>query len=189
MNIFFLDDDPYLAATYYGDKHVGKMLIECCQMMSQALRNNDLLKLSHIGTVYAPTHERHPMTLWVSQAQATYRWTYEHAIALAQEWVHRYGKPHGSASMLTTLGVGLTAMPKGTGWRNPPRCIPDEYKADYEFHEKQRRQRPWAFGMDQPCHVVSYRDYYANDKRHLHTWTNRDKPRWLVDYIKPMVTA
>ena len=38
MNIFFLHDDPDQAARYYADKHVGKILIECCQMMSTSAR-------------------------------------------------------------------------------------------------------------------------------------------------------
>ena len=40
MNIFFLDDDPRQAARDLGDRHVGKMLLEACQMMSTAARAN-----------------------------------------------------------------------------------------------------------------------------------------------------
>lgn len=177
MNIFFLDDNPYQAAKYYGDKHVGKMLIECCQMMSQALRANGILDMPNIqiGEVYAPTHENHPMTLWVGQSQRNYLWVYEHATALADEWVHRYGKPHGSARLLPNLAVGLTAMPKGKGWRNPPRCIPDVYKLDYDKFVLDPRH-------DTSCHVASYRWYYAADKTLMHKWTRRDKPEWLVEF-------
>jgi hypothetical protein len=57
------------------------------------------------------------------------------------------------------------------GWRNPPRCIPDEYKVPYDEHRG-----------DMSCHVASYRWYYACDKRHLHRWTKREQPEWLVDY-------
>ena len=52
MNLFFLDAKPRIAATYLADKHVGKMLLEACQMMSTAARANGFeggyLSLIHI---------------------------------------------------------------------------------------------------------------------------------------------
>ena len=40
MNIFFLDKTPEKSAQYLCDKHVPKMLLESCQMLSTALRQN-----------------------------------------------------------------------------------------------------------------------------------------------------
>ena len=54
MNIFRLDDDPAVAAYFHCDKHVGKMLIESCQMLAAA---------QHLlgGTAsYKLTHQNHP---------------------------------------------------------------------------------------------------------------------------------
>ena len=34
MNIFVLDKDPYIAAQMMCDKHVVKMILEGCQMLS-----------------------------------------------------------------------------------------------------------------------------------------------------------
>ena len=36
MNLFFINQDPVMAAMDLADKHVVKMLLECCQMMSTA---------------------------------------------------------------------------------------------------------------------------------------------------------
>ena len=38
MNIFFLDKTPEKSAQYLCDKHIPKMLLESCQMLSTALR-------------------------------------------------------------------------------------------------------------------------------------------------------
>jgi hypothetical protein len=90
---------------------------------------------------------------------------------LAEEFKHRYGKDHASAQLLPSLGVALWKLMPRNGWRNPPRCIPDEYKVAYDEHR----------GAES-CHVASYRWYYAADKRHIHKWTKREKPEWLAEY-------
>jgi len=164
MNIFFLHDDPDQAARYYADKHVGKILIECCQMMSTSAR-----EYGFVGG-YGDTHVSHPMTLWVGASRSHYEWCWDHAVALADEWIKRYGKAHGSMQLLPSLGLASRLIPEN-GWRNPPRCIPDEYKLPYDEHHG-----------DTSCHVASYRWYYACDKRHLHKWTKREQPEWLADY-------
>lgn len=38
MNIFFLDVNPYIAAEYHCDRHVIKMILEGCQLLSTAHR-------------------------------------------------------------------------------------------------------------------------------------------------------
>ena len=162
MNIFFLHDEPDQAARYYADKHVGKILIECCQMMSTSAR-----EYGFVGG-YADTHVSHPMTLWVGASRSHYEWCWDHAVALADEWIHRYGKAPGSMQVLPSLGLASRLLPDN-GWCNPPRCIPDEYKVPYDEHRG-----------DTSCHVASYRWYYACDKRHLHKWTERERPAWLA---------
>lgn len=41
MNIFVLDRDPYIAASYHCDKHVVKMICEYAQLLSTAHRQLD----------------------------------------------------------------------------------------------------------------------------------------------------
>ena len=36
MNIFVLDENPYLAAQYHNNKHVVKMILETAQLLSTA---------------------------------------------------------------------------------------------------------------------------------------------------------
>ena len=48
MNIFVLDRDPIQAAKYMCDKHVVKMILESCQLLSTAHRVLDGTKIEAI---------------------------------------------------------------------------------------------------------------------------------------------
>lgn len=164
MNLFFLSDDPREAAKLMGDKHVGKMLLESAQMLFTAVRQH-----GYEGGGYKSAYEKHPMTEWVCQSYEHAEWVLDHAIALASEFRHRYGHGHKTSQMLPALSLAVhTFMPK-RGWRNPPRCMPNEYKVDFG-----------AWDGEHSCHVESYRRYYADGKKHLHTYTNRDVPDFLA---------
>ena len=41
MNLFYLDEDPWISAELHCDKHVVKMIIEYAQMLSTAHRMLD----------------------------------------------------------------------------------------------------------------------------------------------------
>tara|TARA_X000001036_G_scaffold426225_1_gene453363 strand:+ start:984 stop:1475 length:492 start_codon:yes stop_codon:yes gene_type:complete len=162
MNLFFIDDDPRIAATMLGDRHVGKMLLEACQMMSTAARNHGF------DGGYAKAYEHHPMTKWVSASKQHFQWAWDHALECGAEHERRFGTYHKSMLLLPTLSTAMHTVMPDVAWRNPPRCIPNEYKIHYDSWEG-----------DVPCHVQSYRDYYQVDKAHLHQWTNREVPSWI----------
>lgn len=162
MNLFFLHDDPRQAARDHADKHVGKMLLEACQMMSTAVRKHGF------DGGYASAYVNHPMTKWVGQSYEHADWTLTYATELAKEFVHRYGHSHKSTFLLPTLSMAIAEVMPSRGWRNPPRCMPNEYKIDYD-----------TYAGDVPCHVASYRDYYRDAKSHIHKWTNRPIPTWI----------
>jgi len=163
MNIFFVDNNPAQAARDLADKHVGKMLVESAQMLFTAVR-----KHGYTGGGYASAYENHPMTKWVAMSYWHAEWLLEHAIALAGEFQFRYGHPHKTQDMLPTLAAAVHKLMPDNGWSNPPRCIPDEFKIDYDTYEG-----------DVPCHVASYREYYRVGKAHLHKWTGRSAPEWV----------
>jgi hypothetical protein len=81
MNIFVLDRDAKKAAQMQCDKHVVKMIVETCQMLSAVMDNNysplysgnDNLKPSErFGTAgYPKAHIKHPCTMWTMQSKVT----------------------------------------------------------------------------------------------------------------------
>ena len=156
MNLFFVNKDPVMSAVDLADKHVVKMLLECCQMMSTAARRNGY----ESDNIYKTAYAKHPMTIWVGDSSPHYEWCWEHAVALSTEYKLRYNKTHKSSLLLPRLAVAMENIPDN-GWVDPPLCMPDEYKiGDY---------------------VESYREYYRKGKVHLHKWSNKFRPSWIDD--------
>lgn len=156
MNLFFLDRDPELAAQAQCDKHVCKMIIETAQMMSTA---HMLGSMFNVSGLYLPTHENHPSTVWVRSSPSAYRWTWHHLKALCEEYTHRYDRIHATQRKLLHR---LFAQPitEGSEWRDPPQCMPDEFKQDDT--------------------VEAYRAFYRGSKVSFARWTKRPTPRWMT---------
>lgn len=141
MNIFYLDKDPYKAASYFYDKHKVKMILESAQMLCTAHHvcgNPD-------DVPYRQAHLNHPSTVWARESRPNYFWLYEHMIALGQEYTKRYGKIHMT---IDKCRFALSFCPDGITseqFTEPPQCMPDEYKVP-------------------GCSITAYWNYYEQDK-------------------------
>ena len=141
MNIFYLDRDPYKAASHFYDKHKVKMILESAQMLCTAHHvygNPD-------DVPYRQAHLNHPSTIWARQSRRNYYWLYEHMIALGQEYTKRYGKIHMT---IDKCRFALSFCPDGITsvvFTEPPQCMPDEYKVP-------------------GCSITAYWNYYEQDK-------------------------
>jgi len=98
MNIFVTDLCPIKSAQVLPDKHIVKMPLETCQMLSIVASTKwghgfgDLPKLD--GTPYKTdkgAFRNHPCTIW---AQQRWSWLIRHGLALCDEYTYRYGKIH-----------------------------------------------------------------------------------------------
>jgi hypothetical protein len=164
MNIFYLHHMPAIAASMHCDKHVGKMLIESCQLLAAAHH--------HFGNgdkvTYRATHVNHPSAIWVRQSRLHYMWVSDLAKYLGREFKWRYGHGHKSHDVLMAELVdcpdamwGLPSL-----FTPPTLAMPDEYKSD--------------------DHIESYRRYYASKAATMPLVYNRGKteqPQWLRDLL------
>lgn len=162
MNIFFLHRLAPLAASAHCDKHVGKMLIESCQLLATAHHE---LGNGHAVT-YKPTHANHPCAIWVRQSRLHYDYVLDLAIYLAREFYRRYGKVHKSYTVLCAeLKLPPPALLKNKMlWIDPPQAMPDEFKG--------------------PDAVAAYRSYYASKSNVMAMVYYRGEqtmPHWLTD--------
>ncbi len=71
MNIFVLDTNPIIAASYHCDQHLHKMVLESAQMLSTAAHSF----FPHLkGHIYVPSYISHPCTKWVCSSLANMEW-------------------------------------------------------------------------------------------------------------------
>lgn len=160
MNIFFVDESPETAAQMMCDKHVVKMILETAQLLSTAHR---ILDDNTNEILYKATHKNHPSAVWVRESFLHYSWLYNHFTSLCDEYTHRYGKVHKTDTKLRKV---LRNYPQkfsiGTySWKEPPCCMPDDSKISSNT-------------------VDNYRQYYNTHKKHMHKWTNRNTPDWII---------
>ena len=95
MNIFYLHHNPYLAATYFYDKHKVKMILECAQMLCTAHHHYaELYEYDDSYIPYKKAHYNHPSTQWARENMQHYFWLYDYMMALGEEYTKRYNKKH-----------------------------------------------------------------------------------------------
>jgi len=161
VNIFVLDSNPYIAATMMCDKHVNKMIVESCQMLSTIhhLFGSNPTEI----TLYKKCFVNHPCTIWARKTSENYHWLAVHALSLCHEYHKRYGKVHKCKVMcewfvenfpkLITLGC-LTPFAQ---------AMPDKYKGDDA--------------------VLAYRNYYVGEKARFAKWKNGIIPEWFIQGV------
>ena len=106
MNIFVTDPCPRKSAVVLPDKHVVKMPLESCQMISiiyskwyfnwGEIHRKDGLPYSTQKGAF----RNHPCTQWAAKNHYNLAWLIQHGCALCTEYLHRYGKVHTCAKTL-----------------------------------------------------------------------------------------
>ncbi len=154
MNIFALSMDVKEAAEYHVDKHVVKMPLETAQMLCTNLN------LISIETPYLSVHKNHPCTIWARQSQHNFLWLCDLGEALCAEYTFRYKKIHKCESIINFCRKYYIYFPCDR-MTDFAMAMPDKYKCSNP--------------------ILAYRKFYNLDKRHLHSWTDRPTPRWIVN--------
>lgn len=177
MNIFYVDKDPSVAARALVDKHVVKMILESCQLLSTAHRVLD--GVEYIGqsksgrkakryrldgeldqVLYSATHINHPSAVWCRATSQNYIWLHVHLTTLLAEYYFRYGKNHACVPVSNALAQ-LPKNIKRSELTEIVPAMPDKYIVPGDP-------------------VASYRAYYNGEKRDLFKWTRRPKPDWVL---------
>ena len=156
MNIFVTNPDPHVSAKVLPDKHVVKMPLETCQMLSIVFSHwyydwgDDLVKKKD-GTPYKTSKgafSSHPCTIWANESLTNTWWLLKHGLALCAEYTHRYGKVH---SCQKTLEEAESIIPFSvpTTPTHFTRAMPDEYKHDtsidtFTAYKNYISSKPWA---------------------------------------------
>lgn len=174
MNIFYLNEDPKIAARDHADKHVVKMPLETAQLLCSAHRVLDGEKITFIANgrkktrwalqdfrddvLYNATHYNHPCAKWARASIENYNWLYNLFLELLKEYSYRYEKTHGCSKLIESL-------------KNPPNSIPEIPMTEIPL------AMPDYCKLDSP--VASYKNYYLSEKQHLLFWKKRVAPLWV----------
>lgn len=176
MNIFVLDNDAASSAIMMCDKHVVKMIVESCQLLSTAHHvidgketvvdtgkrkyNTFVCKKQNICKAAMINH---PCNIWARATKDNYIWLWRHAYALCKEYTRRYGKVHSMEAMLLNE---LYDAPKNI---------------------TKGKMTPFAQAMPEQYHdsnaVVAYRKYYINEKAKIAKWKYTSEPEWFKNKI------
>lgn len=161
MNIFHSDRSAIISAQNLDNKRVVKMILESTQMLCTAINE-------HGGKApYKSTHVNHPSNVWARQTRSNWIWLYEHAVALGQEYVMRYGKMHKCYDILKDIRELEHLIPDGplTTFAN---CAAHGGKG---ISFKHMNNVPEA-----------YRNYLVarwNTDKLVPKWGTRGMPKWL----------
>ena len=155
MNIFVTSPWPAESAICLPDKHVVKMPLECCQMLS-------IVASDKWGHGYGPLYKtdntpyrtekgafrNHPCTKWALDSIHNAYWLIKWGMNLCDEYAVRYGKIH---SCYNTLLGAYYLFPKGKITEVTPfaRAMPDEYKLDtsidtFTAYKMYIASKPWV---------------------------------------------
>ena len=156
MNIFVTSPWPAESAIALPDRHVTKMALECCQMLSIVASSKwghgygNLPKKD--GTLYQTekgAFRNHPCTIWANQSIHNARWLIEHGFYLCQEYSLRYGKTHACESAILRADE---IFPDGDSTLHTPfvRAMPDELKNNIRLtttdaYKIYLNTKPWVY--------------------------------------------
>lgn len=162
MNIFVVDLCPVKSAQSLPDKHVVKMSLEACQMISiiysswyfdwGTIPKADGLPYGTQRGVF----KNHPCTIWAAAKHENLAWLISHGLALCDEYFYRYGKTHACAVALQQAelifiektGKQLLVYAQVTEF---VRVMADEFKHDKSIdlitaYQKYVASKPWVHG-------------------------------------------
>jgi hypothetical protein len=159
MNIFVTSECPWESARVLPDKHIVKMPLETCQMLSIVCSDKWGHGFGTIpkadGTPYSTekgAFRNHPCTIWASEFVMNWQWLLHHGIALCDEYKMRYGKTHTCFhSLLAAKEILPTGDPTGRSGTHTPfvRAMPEEFKYDtsistFDAYKMYIASKPWV---------------------------------------------
>ena len=195
MNIFVLDEDPNVAASFLCDIHVNKMLLESAQLLCGAHRfldgypglllrkdgkikpypfihDTDVTEDAYFtqGPLYLVSHPHHPSSKWLRESTGNYQWLLEHYYALCRQYEKRFKKEHKTTQKMNEIKSLLDRSPNNLEdgpRRNFKAVMPEEFIS----------------GTDDSSVVESYQSYYRmkRDTMLRFNYTESPVPEFLGD--------
>ena len=183
MNIFVTDSCPIQSARNLPDKHIVKMPLETCQMLSIIYSDwyygvGKLYKSD--GTPYRTSHgafRNHPCTQWAAANQYNLAWLIMHGIALCDEYTLRYDKVHTCQDVIHQAVRIYNA------------CFDDSVTQSFHKVTSFTRAMPESIKFDTSIDTITAYKQYLNTKPWLASNYLRipsRKPSFIITPMKPV---
>lgn len=198
MNIFVLDPNPQIAASYHCDKHINKMAVEACQMLTAAVyylngivttkqrKSISKEKIQSIWSTYPiskATLEKygdggpglafinHPCTIWVRESSANFLWLIELGLEICNQFEKVYRNEEQQLDLPNIKEHNCKAQLYWLqNWLN-------QNKEKFPSSELTSFAQAMPDRYKHKDAVIAYRNYYLGEKDFA-TWTNRPRPDW-----------
>lgn len=155
MNIFILSENIKECATYHVDKHIVKMPLETAQMLCTTIN------VMGGESPYKSAHINHPCSIWARESKSNFLWLCELGKELCREYTYRYGKIHSCEKVIDYCYQNVPENLEDKGLTKFAEAMDDMYK------------------LENP--ILSYRKYYVEGKKHLHSWKKREIPNFIEE--------
>lgn len=180
MNIFYLDHDPEIAASYMIDAHVSKMIVESAQLLATAYSLDQLIDApkTEKGNPRKHFNPKHGCAIWTRASLDNWMWVLNHATALYKEHLYRKGNLHFCYEFIDWCRD------------NVPQFDSNELTKPYYAFGK---QYPELFEISDE--VEAYRKYYILDKqvdnrgKWMMKWTKREIPAWIPNHLRDKINS
>ena len=180
---FVTDPDPIQSAQNLPDKHIVKMPLETCQMLSIIYSDwyygvGKLYKSD--GTPYRTSHgafRNHPCTQWAAANQYNLAWLIMHGLALCDEYTLRYDKVHTCQDVIHQAVRIYNA------------CFDDSVTQSFHKVTSFTRAMPESIKFDTTIDTITAYKQYLNTKPWLATNYLRipsRKPSFIITPMKPV---
>ena len=173
MNIYYLDENPKIAARTICDQHLSKTITYAATILSTVCS----IKGLRDDTMYLPTKSEHPCTVWASQTMANVEWLVEHAKELCRLYKLLTKESHNDETMIGTCWLMLCdpAHYDHKGFQEPALVISSGlYKEVFEEYKDDV--------TDLDIAVIAYCKYYVTVLKALGEkpgYKGRIPPQWL----------
>lgn len=122
MNIFVLDESPYVSAQMLCDCHLRKMCVETAQILSGVMLRRGM---SLLDGMPKPQNINHPVIVAVNDSVLGQNWTLLYALNLGNEYYRRFGKLHAYDDMFDEYEKLLRVPCEGALPYNLAKCCGD----------------------------------------------------------------
>ena len=188
MNLFPLARKTREAARFHCNRHVVKMALEYCQLLSTAksVADNGGKPLDPailgVSKTYRPTHVNHSCVVAVRRSRSAFEFLGRLAIATCERYTEIYGKTHASEGLIRAIVASGLENPTGEpfGESTVVGTITDEVGAVVELPLCMPAECVLTDGSGQPDVVASYRLYYLLEKRGFAKWPEGCIPDWWI---------